>query len=360
MLKRILFIAVALCAAYTADAQVATAPLDASMNSEAAGATGWRFNSSISLWGTVAEGKNAHNGAKDTGEVKAGLPARGPDDHSSLPHMSAAYRGDAFVAEMTTFLKNGANYDATLDLNTGLVFNSYGLHSERKTQSLKLAYVFGESVSVGIGYTKESRRVRLDYLGTSFSQQLLDDRTDIQTSLATSIRLGDIFYIGAGLEKVEETGIYGKSRTDTGLDKGDLADNSWTNTMLGIALMSGDPKNFQFRMEYAQITSPESTREGNTPNQKNTHRPTTESNGSIEVRFGGFLIGYHNMLQVEDKIDGYDTRTTTTMIGLGWQPLTGLMVSLYSWSNVYTSNDDNLGEIAAKPKGYTFRLGYNF
>lgn len=360
MLKRILFTVVALCIVYTANAQVATAPLDSSMNSSAAGATGWRFNSSISLWGTTGEGKNSHDGGKDTGEVKAGLNAEGPDDHSSQPHMSAAYRGEAFAAEMMTFLNNGANYEAKLDLNAGLVFNSYGRYSERKTQSLKLAYVFGESVSVGIGYTNENRRVRLDYLGPTLSRQLINDQTDVKTSVATSFRIGDVLFLGAGLETVEETGTYERAETGMALEKGNLADNSWTNMMLGVALMSGDPENFQFRVEYAQITSPESIKEGDTPNQKNTHRQTTENNSSIELRFGGFLIGYHNMVKVEDKTYGYESTTQTTMVGLGWQPLTGMMISLYAWKHEFIIRDDSFGEIATRPKGHTVRVGYNF
>ena len=49
-----------------------------------------------------------------------------------------------------------------------------------------------------------------------------------------------------------------------------------------------------------------------------------------------------------------------TLTGIGWVPLKGLMVSIYSWAKEYTFMYVNLGDLSTKPKGYTLYIGYNF
>ncbi len=362
MLKKLIFSAFAMCFALSAHAQVATPRLNSSFHSYSSAAAGWRYNSNVSLVGVSADGKNEHNGA-ESGTVKAGMDGEGPDGDNSLPFLSASVRGEAFAVELYTNLTNGGMLDVEMDLFGNPTFNTFNTYTEEKVQSLNLAYMVTEETSIGFGYSNTNLRNKVELIGSAFVWQELTDTTTTRANLSASMRLGEIFFIAAGLESVSEAGTFESYNTSAGYAEGDVAKNSWTNTVLGLGLMSGDPDDVQFRLEYSMVSSPESVKEAGSGEIDSKHAATSKSYAEIEAKFGAFLVAYQNEVEVEKELADMERKSVTNMIGIGWHPMEGMMVSLYSWEKSYELDDSStggLGEAVRTPKGYRFAIGYNF
>ncbi len=359
MLRKLLITAVLTGFALSANAQIATQQLDAGFPTYGGAAAGWRFNSNVSIIGVSAEGKNEHDGV-ETGEVKAGLNAEGPDDSSALPFMAAAYRGETWAGELYTNLTNGLNYDAEIDLNAGLSFDTFNIYKEKKQQRLALAYIYDEMVSIGIGYKNTNLKTRTELAGTTSETQETKDLTTTGLSASISWRLAEIFFLAAGMESVTENGNYESASSSTAASDGGYVENTWTNTFYGIGLMSGDPSETQFRLEYSVISSPEAEADAEGDKAAAKHPETTHSFATIEAKFSGLLIAYQNETKLEKELDNVEKEIVTTMLGLGWQPRQGLMFSIYSWDRKSTLTHGTLGEIVMNPTGFKAVIGYNF
>jgi len=365
MLKKLIFSAFAMCFALSAHAQIATPRLNSSFHSYSSAAAGWRYNSNISLMGVSAEGKNKHNGT-ETGDAKAGMSGEGPDGDSSLPFLSAAVRGETFTAELYTNLTNGGMLDVEMDLFGNPSFHTFNNYHEKKVQSLNLAYMISEDTSVGFGYSNTNIRSKIELIGSTYVWQELTDTTTTKLNLSASMRMGEIFFVAAGLESVSEKGKFEAYNSFLGgvYTDGDVAANSWTNTVLGLGLMSGDPDDVQFRLEYSMVSSPESVKKAGGGEIDSDHAATSISYAELEAKFGDFLVAYQNEVEVEKELNNSEKKNVTTMVGIGWHPMEGMMVSVYSWEKTYTLDDtdanNGLGEIDYMPKGYRVAIGYNF
>ena len=359
MIKKLVLTAFLACFALSANAQIATPRLDSGFHTYGGAAAGWRYNNNVSLDGISAKGITEQDG-EENGDVVSGLSAKGPDDASSLPFLSGAYRGATWAGEIYTNLTNGRNTDIEMDLDQNSDFNTFNIYTEKQEQRLNLAYVIGEVLSVGIGYSNVNVRNKYALAGTSMEYQQLTDSTETGMSLTASYNIGNVVFIAGGLESVTQNGSYEEASSQTGSTEADFVENSWTNTLYGIGFITGDPTETQFRLEYSVISSPESEKEAESDKMASYHPETTHSFATIEAKFSEFLISYQNETESEKKIDGFERETVTAMLGLGWQPMEGIAVSVYSWDRKITIKEDSLGDFEAMPKGYRFIVGYNF
>ncbi|MBU2514995.1 hypothetical protein KJ966_27050 [bacterium] len=397
MLKKALFSAFLVGFALTANAQIATPQLDTGFHSYSGAAAGWRYNSSIDIVGLSAEGKTEYEG-EESGDVKAGLPAKGPDESGSIPFLLAAYRGETWGAELYTNLTSGLNSDIEIDLNITGGLDTMNIYKEEKEKRLNLAYVFGEMLSVGLGYSSINLENKYEVDAASAVFPVIDPSTgavlgsttttiDIDLTkkftttalgLSASLRMADMFFIAAGMENVNQTGTYEQEAilnvtgvgTFTDSVGTDYVENSWTNTMYGLGVVYGEPDETQFRMEYSVISSPKSEKDADGDKKASDHPATTTTFATLEVKWNNVLIAYQNEVEKEEELNDNDSESVTTLMGLGWQPMEGLTVSLYSFNREVTMNVANVSvagvtsyaveEIKVKPSGFRIFLGYNF
>ncbi len=379
MFKKLLFSAFMVGFALTANAQIATPRLDNGFRSYGAAAAGWRYNSAISFTSVTAEGK-AELDDEEEGDVKTGLPATGPDDGGSIPFMLAAYRGETWGAELYTNFTNGESMDVEMDIDVASGVEEFNMYKEHKERRLNFAYVVGETVSVGLGYSSVILQTKKEIAGSNYllntsptpvygslDREETSKVTTNSMGLSASVRLAEIFFIALGMENVTETGTFESETvsvisgvgTTTSTVGTDYVDNGWTNTMFGLGLIYGQPDDTQFRIEYAAISSPESEEEADGDKVASEHPATITTSATLEVKWNDILITYQNERKKEDELNDVDTETVTTMMGLGWQPMEGLAVSLYSYNKEVTMNN-SLGEIKLKPSGFRLSFGYNF
>lgn len=373
MLKKLLFPAFLLCFALSANAQIATPQLDGGFHTYGGAAAGWRYNNTITLVGLSAKGDLEQDGEK-TGEVTAGMGAKGPEDSSSsIPFLLAAFRTDTFGGELYTNIADGLKTDIEFDAITGYA-DEFGLYKEEKELRINLAYILAETLSVGLGYystTTKDKQIRVganvllvppSTFGSIDAEQV-DEYTTTGTSLTASWRLGDIFFLAGGMENVTMTGTQSTSTTTSlsgsSSTSADYVENSWTNTLYGVGMVTGSPGDTQFKLEYSIISSPESEKDAEGTKLASSHAQSTTSFAVAEAKFGDFLVGYQSITDKEAEINDEENETVTSFAGVGWQPQEGLTLSLYSFDRKVTTKDSS-GELTIAPKGYRFFIGYNF
>lgn len=375
MFKKLFFTAILSCFALSANAQIATPSLDPGFHSYGGGAAGWHYSTNVSLVGLSATGEFSMEGeASVEGELKAGLPAEGPEESaSSIPYLMASIRTEMLGGEVYTNLGEGLKTDMEFDPLENM-WDEWKILSEDKETRINLAYIFGEVLSVGLGYysskdtTKQIRNDDNAYnseLSTfhSYSSESTEEINTTGTSLTASWRISEIFFVAGGMESVKQTGNMKSEQTSSvagsSSSEADYVENSWSNTLLGIGLMMGQPGETQYRLEYSMINSPESVKDADGDKLASSHAQTTTSIVSAEAKFSNFLFGYRNETEKEAELDDEETEAVSTLLGLGWQPEAGLTVSLYSFNKKTTTTDaDSEGEYTTN--GYRFFVGYNF
>ncbi len=370
MLKKILLTAFLVCFALSANAQIATPQLDSGWHTYGGAAAGWRYGNTVAITGFSITGKVESDGT-EVGDVNSGLPAGGPEDRESpIPFALAAFRGESLAGELYSNLQDGVKTDVELDGIANV--NKFNTYTEGKKLRVNLAYVIGETLSIGLGYYKHDDTKKEDFdgladFGGGFQSTVFEsdeELTTTGTSVTASFRLAEVFFLAGGMENVNQTGSFKREGTygasPIPVDK-DYVENSWTNTMYGLGVIIGDPGETQFRAEYSQIASPESE-EKDDSGQKLTseHAKTTTTFISAEVKFGDFLIGYQTETEDVAEIGSEDEEETVlTHVGIGWVPLEGLAVSLYSMNNKKTTKKDS-GDSVVHPSGWRLFIGYNF
>ncbi len=363
MLKKILLTAFLACFALSANAQIATPQLDASWHTYGGAAAGWRYGNTVAITGLSVEGKTEFDGT-EVGDVDAGLNSGGPEDSESpVPFALAAFRGESFAGELYSNLGDGLKTDVEQKI-TSIGNTKLNIFKEEKKLRVNLAYVFGETLSVGLGYSNNNVKQREEQAGTvpgAYDNEETTDITTTGTSVTASFRLAEIFFLAGGIESVKETGTYEHLNNLTTVKTSkDFVENSWTNTMYGLGVIIGDPGDTQFRAEYSMISSPESEEKDSTSvEQDSLHPQTTTTFISAEVKFGDFLIGYNSETEKEAELNDEEVESIVTNAGIGWVPLEGLSVSVYSLDHKQTTKN-NTGESVVNPKGWRLFIGYNF
>lgn len=335
MIKRLTITLFLVFSYLSASAQMVTPQLNRTADVLSPAAVGWRDGSTAGIIAASAEG-NKEDGGVETGDVTIG---------GTIPAFMLALKGEE--AGLEIYLST----DKVLKSE-----NSDGSESETKLPEtrLNLAYVFGETFSVGLGYRVSESKEE----SKPDSSNDADDK-ETGTTVSASLKLAEIFYITAGMENV--TNKYsGTADYDT----------SWSNTSLGVGMLVGDPGESRFRAEYAITQSPEEKTDH--PYGSGWHYKTDQTFMSVEALFGDFLLSYiSETTKVSDKILGVipglppvavtgEDKTVVTLIGLGWMPEEGFSVAVYSLDYKRTIAPDLGSEIEVNPKGYRIDLGWNF
>lgn len=383
MLKRVLFIGFMLGFAWSANAQVATPVFDNGFPTYSAAATGWRQNSSIAVIYLNIEGDVKYDGTK-IGEVKAGAAAEGdPDGDNVLPSIVGVYKAETLGAEFyTRGLKTDFKIDMTMPLElspgtytTGALAEK--IYKEDKGTRLQLSYILVDSLSLGLGYRQLGKTVKqIDVItsthaaftnagGLVQSSEVTRETNETAMGITASWQIAELLYLALGMESVTLTG---SSRTvqnasassPTASDtKVNYVDNAWTNMIFGVGMLTGEPGNTQFRFEYSMISSPESKKEASGLKIASVHPKTTLTYMNLEAKFGDFFVSARNEKEVEEKVDNREGTITTNWMGLGWQPESGISVSVYSYASEIIEKDSN-GEVKFLPAGYRINVGFNF
>ncbi|MBT3226391.1 MAG: hypothetical protein HN354_08725 [Deltaproteobacteria bacterium] len=346
----------------SASAQVATPLLDRTMKVQSSAAAGWRDKSTVGLQAFSATGKVKAD-SFELGEVEIG---------GSIPAVLAAFKGEAIGLELFVSTDTTKKVDLNIPIATGIPNQAVKTEQKLPENRLNLAYVFGEALSVGLGYrlneTKEEQTISgsliLPVLGAiplSSPVTSVDGKeTETGLMVSASLKLADIFYVAGGMENVDI-----KKSSDIGSDS---VDNAWTNTIVGLGLLVGDPGESRFRVEYAIIQSPESVKAAETGKTAHSHYKTDYNTMSLEAQFGDVLLSYISETSKYDIADsGLDLdalddeeKVQITLFGAGWMPEEGLIVSAYMWNAKTTKSLTDGTEITFEPKGYRVNLGWNF
>ena len=345
-----------------AHAQVATPYLDASAHSNGPAAVGWRYNSIVSVYaGSVSESKITSNRTLTGDEAEIGEVSKS----ASIPPLTAAYRGEEFGAEL--YYASGIKTigDSEWTFATGLPDWTNKTTETQDDLRLNLAYVFGEALSLGLGYWNQKWKEEVEgdiYFPNlapppTIIQQSLDGDTTINKSvisLMVSWRLMEMIYLAGGIENIAQN-----AEVSGGLD---IDDNSWSNTVFGIGVVVGEPEESQFRVEYSMSQSPESVKDGDgTTTWDHIHHATDTTYTSLEAKFGSFLVTYRAVKAEEKKIDDntefvVDEDTTA---GIGWMPFEGFSAMVYAETSKKTKTMGP-SESVSEGSGYGVSVSWLF
>ncbi len=353
MIKRLTLTMLLVFCYLSASAQIATPQLDRVMNVKSAAAAGWRDSSTVGLQAFSVEGKSENNETEnETGDTVYGAMVETGDASigGAIPAVVAALKGEAIGLEL---------YVSTDKTQKNEFIGGSEYEQKMPETRLNLAYVFGETLSIGVGY--RLNETKAEYKDASSGYVGKGDKKETGLMVSASLKLGDIFYIAGGMENVDFT--LNDSDNDPTNPDADY-DSSWSNTIAGLGVLVGDPGESRFRVEYAIIQSPESE---SSPVYRNaSHYKTDQSIMSLEAQFGGFLLSYINDTKkvseaaTREPTVTIDDETVISQIGAGWAPEEGFIVSAYMVDFKKSSKSTSGYEEKANATGYQLNLGWNF
>ena len=134
--------------------------------------------------------------------------------------------------------------------------------------------------------------------------------------LSANLLLSEIFFLGAGLNNFTKTG--------TSADSGGTYDRQeleWQKTVLGAALLIGDPGDFQLKAELSMKNPPEVGETASGQVIKNGKRKSDATTGIIEIKSGDHIISYTAQTIQESEIDEKYTNDEKTEKHLNSVPL---------------------------------------
>ncbi|MBU2646855.1 hypothetical protein KKI24_19255 [bacterium] len=362
MIKRLTITLLLVFSYLSASAQIATPLLDRSMKVQSSAAAGWRDNSTLGLQAVNATGKVKMDSV-EVGDVSVG---------GSIPAVLAALKGEAVALELYVSTDTTKKVDLDIPIAAGVPNQVVEIEQNLPETRLNLAYVFGEALSVGLGYrvseNKNEKKVKGTLGSIGGSPYILpssvtvekDKETETGLMVSASLKLGELFYVAGGMENVDF-----KKSSDIASDS---VDNAWSNTIVGLGMLVGKPGESRFRLEYAIIQSPESAKAAESGKQANTHYKTDYNTMSLEALFGKVLLSYINETEKEkDKTEStlfstqvWDEKQVTTQIGAGWMPEEGFTVSAYMFNIKNTRSYTDGSETTFEPKGWRVNVGWNF
>ena len=353
------------CSLSSANAQVASPQLATGFYSYGAAASGWRTGNTVDLIGFTVEGPADFNG-KEAGTTRQGFGAKGPENRpNSDPFFFGAYRGDSFGVEFYSNTGDGAKTDIELeDADLGeFSIDTFNLYLEQKEQRINGAYVLLDAISIGLGIFKieETARAESEVEFVNYRTETFEKKQQTGLSFNVSFKLLDSIFVSVGEERITETGTYQKEETGLEDVEQDYVDNSWRNSMRGIAFLSDPSAGFQYRIEIAQLYSPESEKKATGTSKKTSaHKGSYTDFISAELTWKDLMFGMQKTGKLEMELNGEKGKTTSTLLGAGWQPSDGFCLSLYAVQNDVLIVFDGGNELETKISGYYFIVGYNF
>lgn len=283
--------------------QVATASLDPTYYNTMPAATSWRYGSTVGIRYKQGIGYGETDTIRDSALTDTNSNAIASFQMSTAS-LEIGYKSfqevidaDADASTDTTIKGSKTNLNLAV---RGLGFASLGVKYHTYTENV-------ESTTSSVTASSEAKT-------TGFGG-------------GVSFRFIQILYLAGGVERVSSTSP-------------DTVDNSWLETSLGLALLTGKPGATQFRLEYNYIGSPEKIESASDSLSQSEHKETTEYTGHAELLWRDFLFSFkgYTKTQKATSSSGDDQITTTNTYGFAWKAQEGFTIgSYYSQSKLETS-----------------------
>jgi len=313
--------------------------------------------------------------------AQVAVPSLDPSISSDLPSVTSfRYHNTGALSYGTGTLESDDGDGDFKESGGMLALNMDGLGLEAYMNSFKFDGEFGDSAGT-IDFTRESRssQIGISYLLNGFlsigvgqySNNLVDegsgsssfkDEHDISAlKLSANLLLSEIFFLGAGINNFTKTGTSGDSSGT--YDRQEL---EWQETVLGAALLIGDPGDFQLKAELSMKSSPEVGETTSGQVIKNGKRKSDATTGIIEIKSGDYFVSYTAQTIQEAEIDEKYTKdersektSELSTLGIGYVNKEGFMLTLYATTRNETEKDTG-GDRETDWKQTTISVGYNF
>lgn len=331
--------------------QVATPSFDYTLRSNLAAASGWRVGS------TFGVGYNQGVLVEDTASSSSKM------ESNEVSYLVASHIYGPFYIESFKALDTKITTSEDLIGGTELSASLYTIQARRtettdKTQvnfAFKLGAKNNEYLSLGAQYFIETDEKIVE---RTWGAKNFEKTDQIGAGLGFSLRLG-IIYLAAGTELVNEK------------ETSEKVGNSWNNSMLSLAIMTGEPnkKDTRLRIEVSSITSPESEEPKTSLQTSNIH--DSRSNVRTEIEFipsglDDWLFSYNNQKITEISSSlGTDKKNDSETYGIVWVPDFGWITGIYYISGeetIFWPSTDSFAATSTISKTVAYRLdvGFNF
>lgn len=322
-MKPLIGLVAAFFLAFPASAQVVTPSLDPSEPALRPAAVGWKALSAVAGGFTDRAGERTQD--------------------QEVTFESTGSRSDALL---TYAFENGGAAEVSSSM-TGQSASPEGTATQPVDQSssttrFQLGVQGSDFFSMGLGY----RVVEGEVLLGSSDGTLKAKRTHAGGAL--TIQLGDSFYVGGSAERVREVSdLY--------------VENAWTEFGGGLAVLTGQPGETRFRLEYSFIASPQSVQVASEDKAESAHPGSDHHRAAIELEMSGLLFAAQGSSLTErvqtlgaNSQVSQQTVTTYTKAGVVWVPKMGMSLGFYFGNKTKTQlYEETLSDFEVK-LGYLF------
>ena len=319
-------------------AQIVAPSLDPSTSSELPSVTSWRYSHTAAASYSSGKIKEEEGGATE-------------DSTSTMTGVMLGLNFDGLGIEGSSFNpKVKGSGENTIDVTRNTVL---------------LGYLFGDLFSIGIGQRTTTLNIE-----RSDSNMTMDmDGEETEQIASATLRIAEVIFLSAGINNIKETGhikmtipVMPSMNADV-----DLEEMSYTQTIFGVGILSGNPGDFQFKAEISMTSSPEKVEEASSSSKMtNTTQKSDTSIGVVEVKTGPYFLGVSSSTKTEAKLTMSDPNdseaekvTTSTMVGVGYLMEEGLLVSISSATEIETEKKDG-GDVKTTENSYSISIGYSF
>lgn len=328
-MKYILLTVLAFSFAIQGFAQVAAPSLDPSKPSSLPSVAPWRFYNTAALSYSTAE-------TKDDGNFEGDITAMGGILALNLD-------GFGMEASSNTFDFEGKD-------------GSFVITGEGTTTQLSLGNRFGELFSLGLGQITNTD----NFEGKMSGSLVLEQESETTGMLiSANVNLGELLFLGLGINNNKSTGKEGNGQVST-----DLQEVEFQELVMGVAVLMGDPGQFQFKAEYSIESNPEVIEDASGSKQTNYVKKTDTNYIILEVKADQYFASYASKTKKEAEIDSKysdweEEETTTNIASIGFINDEGLMVTAFSESEKYVQKETD-GDKEEKKTTMGVNVGYNF
>ncbi len=313
-------------------AQVATAPLDSSLEIRMPQAASWRFvkagneqddNRTATLAGVTFNGKGESDNQQTDWETS----------------------GKSFLLIAQTENVNIEAYNRT-SLKTTINFQAYDCTRVDDIPLCGTGKVTQDRVENRLGFSLKAKGASYgaSYNTEEFSWANSSPYKRQSYALGGTWQFGKVLFASLGLERVTQSNLY-------------LPTLNWNNQIWAFGVMAGNPEETQLRLEYAGITSPEKNKTDDL-GRTQRHQGEQKSLLSAEVKMQGILLHFRKETTryLTATYWGEQSRSRSIM-GLGWAPSNGIIASAQAYTDHYQISTSQPDQVA---KSLRLSVGYNF
>ncbi|PCI27163.1 MAG: hypothetical protein COB67_09180 [SAR324 cluster bacterium] len=242
------------CFAGSGYAQVVTPSLDPTAPIVLPAAAGWKQMSTIGVSSFERTGSRDFNGSSVYEFQGTGYSGHFNFMMGEKLAVDAYAYGDSMTISKDTYLNGRVN-----------------LETNEARLSLTLSHE--EFTIFGLGVQTITTKDHILELGLDS-----DETTTLNKTIPSlSLKIGDYFYLGGGMERIKESSSF-------------MVGNSWANLVAGVALQMGSPESSMFRFEYSQSNSPKSVSSAKGGKKESVHLAETISRINAELKVKGLVL----------------------------------------------------------------------